>query len=271
MTIKVEQISATKAFGCEILRYSHVSEQLGGLSTTWHAIVPPSGKNSAGHDGAGKLPVLYYLAGMTSTDENFVQKAGAARSAAAHRVVIIAPDTSPRGAGCDGEDDSWDFGTGAGFYIDATEPCYGPHYRMYSFIRSELPVAVKAALGDRVDTSRASIFGHSMGGHGALILALRNPDLFRSCSAFAPICHPVACSWGTKAFSGYLGADANTRKLWDHYDATELMRNRGRNSPLYEDAEILIDQGTADSFLSQKQLLPEDFAESCKTAGQKVS
>jgi S-formylglutathione hydrolase len=272
MSVVVKLIFGSKAFGCDILRFSHVSDQLGGLTTTWHAIVPAFEKNSVPTETLGPLPVLYYLSGLTCTDENFVQKAGAAQSAFAHRVAIIAPDTSPRGAGCPGEDDSWDFGTGAGFYVDATKPSFASHYRMYSYIRAELPVAVKAGLGDRVDTSRAAIFGHSMGGHGALVLALRNPDLFRSCSAFAPICHPSACPWGVKAFSGYLGQESSSKEAqWSAYDATELMKNRGRNNPLYKDSEILIDQGSEDSFLQQKQLLPEDFSEACKFAGQKVS
>jgi S-formylglutathione hydrolase len=272
MSIGVKLIFESRAFGCDILRFSHVSDKLGGLTATWHAIVPTFDKHSAPPETLGPLPVLYYLSGLTCTDENFVQKAGAARSAAAHRVAIIAPDTSPRGAGCPGEDDSWDFGTGAGFYVDATEPCYAPHYRMYSYVRAELPTAVKAGLGDRVDTSRAAIFGHSMGGHGALVLALRNPDLFRSCSAFAPICHPSACPWGVKAFSGYLGQEpSGNNSHWSAYDATELMKLRGRNNPIFMDSDILIDQGSADSFLQQRQLLPEEFADACKAAGQKVS
>lgn len=265
----IEQLSISRAFGCDIIRFAHKSTVLGGLLTKWHAIVPRLAATPS--DAAPALPVLYYLSGLTCTDENFIQKAGAARAAAEHRVAVVAPDTSPRGARAPGEDDGWDFGTGAGFYVDATTPDFSENYRMFSYVASELPQVVKSALGTRVDISRESIFGHSMGGHGALVLALRHPERYRSCSAFAPICHPIMCPWGEKCFGGYLGTSDESRKAWSSYDATELMKARGTSNPLYGGAEILIDQGADDSFLAKKQLLPEDFATACESTGQKVS
>ncbi|QJE01660.1 S-formylglutathione hydrolase [Massilia forsythiae] len=205
-----------------------------------------------------RLPVLFYLAGLTCTEETFMTKAGAQRVAAEQGLILVAPDTSPRGAAVPGETDSWDFGAGAGFYVDATEEPWARHYRMYSHIL-ELRELVLAELP--ADPARVGIFGHSMGGHGALMLALRNPDLFRSVSAFAPIAAPMRCPWGHKAFGGYLGAD---RAAWREYDATELMA-RHQTAPF--PAGILIDQGLADKFLAE-QLYPDAFEEACRAAGQ---
>ena len=205
-----------------------------------------------------RLPVLFYLAGLTCTEETFTTKAGAQRVAAQEGLILVMPDTSPRGAGVPGETDAWDFGAGAGFYVDAVQEPWAGHYRMYSHIL-ELRERVLAELP--ADPARVGIFGHSMGGHGALMLALRNPDLFHSVSAFAPIAAPTRCPWGHKAFSGYLGAD---EAAWRQYDATELMA-RSTEPPFPKG--ILVDQGLADKFLAE-QLYPEAFEEACRAVGQ---
>ncbi|MGI9047826.1 MAG: S-formylglutathione hydrolase [Rubrobacteraceae bacterium] len=209
----------------------------------------------------GLVPVLYYLAGLTSTEETFAIKSGAQRYAAEHGLMLVAPDTSPRGAGVPGEDEDWDFGTGAGFYIDAIEEPWSKHYNMYTYVTGELPNLI--ADNFLADSDRAGIFGHSMGGHGALTLALKNPGLYRSVSAFAPVCAPTRCPWGEKAFSNYLGED---RGSWREHDASELVRK----SPFTDGREILIDQGTADQFL-EEQLYPEVFEEACAESGQPLS
>ncbi|MGE3928357.1 MAG: S-formylglutathione hydrolase, partial [Lautropia sp.] len=203
-----------------------------------------------------RVPVLYWLSGLTCTEENFVVKAGAQRAAAELGVAIITPDTSPRGLGYPGEDERYDFGTGAGFYVDATEAPWSRGYRMYSYVADELPALVAAHLP--VDPQRAGIFGHSMGGHGALTIALKHPDQFRSVSAFAPICSPMRCPWGELALSRYLGDD---RAAWRDYDATALIAARGWRGP-----KILVDQGTADNFLAE-QLKPELLEAACASAG----
>lgn len=186
-------------------------------------------------------------------------KAGAQKFAAKHGLILVAPDTSPRNTGIVGEDDDWDFGTGAGFYLDATQAPWNQHYRMYSYIVDELPALI--AENFPVRSNRQGIFGHSMGGHGALVCALRNPDRYRSVSAFAPICAPTQCPWGEKAFSNYLGSD---RSDWKLYDATELVQTQ--QFP----RSILIDQGTSDKFLAN-QLLPEIFQKACETVGQPLT
>jgi len=199
------------------------------------------------------VPCIIYLAGLTCTEDTGAQKGGFLRSASAENLSVLFPDTSPRGAGVDGEDDSWDFGTGAGFYLDATVPKFSANYNMYSFITTELPeVILNAKLP--VDWSRKSIMGHSMGGHGALVLylrALHSSSPFQSASAFAPIANPIKAPWGVKAFSGYLKGGIEDAK--DVYDATELIKTI--NGPL----KILVDSGKDDQFYKQKQLLPENF------------
>lgn len=197
-----------------------------------------------------RVPVLYFLSGLTCTWENFMTKAGGLAFAAKHNIAIVCPDTSPRGAGIEGESDAWDFGVGAGFYVNASEAKWAPHYNMFTYVTSELPTLL-AGQFPSLDTSRASITGHSMGGHGALICALRCPGVYRSVSAFAPISHPSACPWGQKAFTGYLGADS---AAWREWDATELVA-RYTGPALH----VLIDQGEADEFYVKKQLLPEDL------------
>ena len=203
----------------------------------------------------GPVPVLYWLSGLTCTWANFTEKAGVQRHAARHGLMIVAPDTSPRGIDLPGQDDAYDFGSGAGFYVDATQQPWSGHYRMYSYVTMELPALVEARLP--ADPERCGIFGHSMGGHGALICALKNPERYRSLSAFAPICAPMRCPWGEKAFTGYLGDD---REAWKAYDATEIAADSGWQS------EILLDQGGADSFLAD-QLKPHLLQQACAEAG----
>jgi S-formylglutathione hydrolase len=215
-------------------------------------------KEAASH----KVPALFYLAGLTCTEETFPIKAGAQRYAAEHGIALIAPDTSPRGADIPGEKDAWDFGVGAGFYVDATREPWARRYRMYSYVTQELRETVLSALPVRED--RIGIFGHSMGGHGALVLALRNPDLYRSVSAFAPIAAPSQCPWGVKAFSGYLGDD---REAWKQYDASELIK--GDAASRFEGG-ILVDQGMADQFLAE-QLHPDVLERNAQEAGHRVT
>jgi S-formylglutathione hydrolase len=203
----------------------------------------------------GRVPVLYWLSGLTCTWANFTEKAGVQRYAAEHGLMIVAPDTSPRGVDLPGEDDAYDFGSGAGFYVDATREPWARHYRMYSYVTEELPALIETHLP--VDAQRQGIFGHSMGGHGALICALKNPGRYRSLSAFAPIGAPMRCPWGEKAFAGYLGDD---REAWRAYDATELAAGSSWRS------EVLVDQGTADDFLDE-QLKPQLLLDAFRAAG----
>ncbi|WP_020652204.1 S-formylglutathione hydrolase [Massilia niastensis] len=246
----LELLNEHACFGGVQRFYRHASSAI-GLPMRFSVYLPP---------GAGErpLPVLFYLAGLTCTEETFMTKAGAQRVAAREGLILVAPDTSPRGAGVAGETDSWDFGVGAGFYVDATQEPWSAHYRMYSYIL-ELRELVLSSLP--ADPERVGIFGHSMGGHGALVMALRNPSLFRSVSAFAPIAAPSRCPWGRKAFGGYLGADASH---WRDYDASLLMAGM-REAPF--PGGILIDQGLADKFLAE-QLYPEAFEQACAQAGQ---
>lgn len=233
--------------------YRHDSKVI-GLPMRFAVYLPPQASQ-------GKVPALFYLAGLTCTEETFPIKAGAQRFAAQHGMALIAPDTSPRGAGIPGESAAWDFGVGAGFYVDATEEPWAKHFRMYSYVRDELRETVLAELP--VDGDRLGIFGHSMGGHGALMLALRNPQIYRSVSAFAPIAAPSRCPWGEKAFTGYLGQD---REAWKAYDSSELV---ARASQKFAEG-ILIDQGLSDQFLAE-QLYPEVFEAACHAAGQPLT
>ena len=203
----------------------------------------------------GPVPVLYWLSGLTCTWANFTEKAGAQRYAARHGLMIVAPDTSPRGADFPGEHDAYDFGSGAGFYVDATAEPWSRNYRMYSYVTAELPALVNANFP--TDAARQGVFGHSMGGHGALIAALKNPDKYRSVSAFAPISSPTRCPWGEKALGGYLGPD---RTAWQAYDASLLATGSGWRS------EVLVDQGTGDDFLHE-QLKPHLLQEAFAAAG----
>ncbi|KMY85613.1 S-formylglutathione hydrolase [Candidatus Paraburkholderia calva] len=251
----LELVEEHRCFGGVQGIYKHALESI-GLPMRFSVFLPKEASSS-------KVPALFYLAGLTCTEETFPIKAGAQRYAAKHGIALIAPDTSPRGADVPGEKDAWDFGVGAGFYVDATREPWSKHYRMYSYVTQDLRRAVLAELPIRED--RLGIFGHSMGGHGALVLALRNPDIYyRSVSAFAPIAAPSQCPWGVKAFSGYLGDD---REAWKQYDASELVR--GANVSRFENG-ILIDQGLGDQFLAE-QLHPDVFERNAQKAGHKVT
>ena len=212
-------------------------------------------------DGEGPFPLLVWLSGLTCTEDNFTTKAGAYGPAAAHSVAILAPDTSPRGEGV-ADDEAYDLGQGAGFYVDATQAPWAPHFRMETYVTGDLLETVFAEFP--VDRARTGVFGHSMGGHGALTLALRHPDVFRSVSAFAPICSPTRCPWGEKAFSAYLGED---RAAWAEHDAARLIE-AGAAKGRFDD--ILVDQGLADNFLDG-QLKPELLEAACAAAGQKLT
>lgn len=234
----MELIAENRCFDGRQLRYRHRST---ALDCDMHCSVflPPQA-------GQERVPVLYWLSGLTCTDENFVTKAGAQRYAAEFGLALVAPDTSPRGEGVpDDPDGAWDFGLGAGFYVNATEQPWAKHYRMYDYVVSELPELIAAACP--VDTARTAISGHSMGGHGALSIALKNPGRYRSVSAFAPISSPLACPWGEKALGNYLG---DNREAWVAHDSCALMRAAREKLPM------LVDQGDADNFLAE-QLKPE--------------
>jgi S-formylglutathione hydrolase len=209
-------------------------------------------------DIVASKPALFYLSGLTCTWANVSEKAGAQRFAAEYGMLLVMPDTSPRGLQLAGEDDDYDFGSGAGFYINATQTPWSNHYRMFDYVTTELPRIVAAELGG--DSDRFGITGHSMGGHGALISALKCPDVFRSCSAFAPISHPTQCPWGEKAFTGYLGQD---RSSWTQWDACELAQSTTFSGP------ILVDQGDADPFL-KTQLKPQQLQAAFDQAGLSV-
>ncbi|MFV0477323.1 MAG: S-formylglutathione hydrolase [Parahaliea sp.] len=242
----METVSESRCFEGRQFRLRHTSQIL-ACDMHFSLYLPPQIQN-------GKVPLLYWLSGLTCTDENFVHKAGAQRYAAEHGVAIVAPDTSPRGDNIpDDPDGAWDFGLGAGFYVNASQSPWTANYQMYDYITEELPALLAQAFP--VDTHRASIFGHSMGGHGALIIALRNPDRYTSVSAFSPIVAPTRCPWGEKAFSNYLGAD---QEAWKNYDSCELIRAGARQLPM------LIDQGEADDFL-QEQLRTELLEEICRS------
>lgn len=210
------------------------------------------------HAPGARLPVVLALAGLTCTEETFAIKAGAQGIAARLGLILVTPDTSPRAPDLPGDSDSWDFGRGAGFYVDATRAPWAAHYRMFAYVTEELPALIDAHFP--ADPARWGVTGHSMGGHGALVSALRRPDRFKSCSAFAPIAAPMDCPWGQKAFSNYLGPE---RTAWAAYDASALMRAK----PFA--GEILVDQGLADKFLAE-QLRPERLEEAAAASGQKL-
>ena len=249
----LETISEHACFGGVQGFYKHASSVI-GLPMRLGVYRPPQALGPAG----GPVPVLIYLAGLTCSEETFAIKAGAQRVAAQLGLMLVTPDTSPRGTAVTGADDSWDFGTAAGFYLDATEAPWAQHWRMESYITQELPALLARHFAV---LENAGICGHSMGGHGALTLALRHPGLFRSVSALAPIAAPMQCPWGVKAFSGYLGAD---RSSWAAHDATELVK-AGARTP-----HLLIDQGKTDKFLAE-QLHPHLFEAACAAAGQPLT
>lgn len=247
----MKRVSSYRCFGGEQNQYTHASEAC-GCEMTFSVFLPPQAQD-------GPVPVWWWLSGLTCTDQNFVTKAGAQRIAAALGVAVVAPDTSPRGAHVPGDPDgAWDFGHGAGFYLDATQAPYAANYRMATYLLDELP-SVIAALP--VDLSRQGLSGHSMGGHGALVLALRNPGRFRAVSALAPIVAPSAVPWGQKAFARFLGPD---EAAWRAWDATALVERAPERLP------ILIDQGGADAFLAG-QLQPERFEAACAAVGHPLT
>jgi len=244
----IKRVTENLCFGGVQGVYAHTST-ITGCEMRFGVFLPPQAN-------ASRVPVVYWLSGLTCTEESFIVKAGAQRIAAHLDVAIVVPDTSPRGLGIPGEGESYDFGLGAGFYVDATEAPWSRGYRMYSYVTKELP----AIVGENfpVDIARAGIFGHSMGGHGALTIALKNPHAYQSVSAFAPIASPMRCPWGEKALTGYLGPD---RSRWRDYDTTALLEDRGWRGP-----PLLVDQGTRDQFL-ETQLKPELLREASERAG----
>ena len=244
----METVSEQRCFGGVQGVYRHQSQHT-STPMQFSAFVPSAAAR-------GKCPVLWFLSGLTCTEENFTVKAGAQKYAESYGMIVVVPDTSPRGAGIEGEDESYDFGTGAGFYLDATQAPWDQNYRMYSYITQELQDLVSDNFP--IDCARQGITGHSMGGHGALTIGLKNPHLYRSISAFSPICSPTQCPWGQKALRGYLGANGSA---WTQYDAVELTRSG------YRSGEILVDQGEADNFL-QEQLKPELLSSVCAETGQ---
>ncbi|MCU0761509.1 MAG: S-formylglutathione hydrolase [Hydrogenophaga sp.] len=252
---RLELLSEHASFGGVQQFYKHASSEI-GLPMRFSLYLPPAANSGR------QVPLLTFLAGLTCTEETFTMKAGAQRVAAELGLALLMPDTSPRGAGVDGEDHHWDFGVGAGFYLDATQAPWSGHWRMESYLIEELLPAVASEFG--LDPERQGLFGHSMGGHGALTLALRHPGRFASLSAFAPICSPTRCPWGHKAFTGYLGQDEST---WAAHDASLLMA-RQVQAP-YPNG-ILIDQGLADRFLAE-QLHPEAFETACEQVGQPLT
>ncbi|MEX0618014.1 MAG: S-formylglutathione hydrolase [Pseudohongiellaceae bacterium] len=252
-----EIISENASFGGRQLRCRHTSTAL-RCDMHFSVYLPPLAQ--AGASDGIRLPVVYWFSGLTCTDQNFVQKAGAQRVAAELGLILVAPDTSPRGDQVpDDNEGLWDLGKGAGFYVNATRDPWKSHYRMYDYVVDELPCLIHSAFP--VDADAQSVCGHSMGGHGALTIALKNPDTYRSVSAFAPISAPSQCTWGQKAFRNYLGED---KSLWREHDAAALVTECRPWLPL------LIDQGDADEFL-QEQLKPELLLEACRKAGYPVT
>lgn len=241
-----------KSFGGKLGFYSHQSSACNS-EMKFAVYQPPQAEFQP-------VPILYFLSGLTCTEENFMAKAGAQQFATKHGLMLVAPDTSPRNTGIPGEDDDWDLGSGAGFYIDATVAPWNSHYQMYSYVVEELPDLI--AKNFPAIPEKQGIFGHSMGGHGALICALKNRDRYLSVSAFAPICAPASSPWGQKIFSNYLGSN---KEDWCIWDASKLVLGNHYTRP------ILIDCGAADEYLAGGQLLPEVFADACAKAGQPLT
>lgn len=246
----IELLKSHKSFGGRVDYYSH-SSRATGTEMRFSVFRPVSERHN-------NVPVMFWLSGLTCTEEDFIAKAGAQRWASECGMMIVCPDTSPRGTHLPGEHDSWDFGSGAGFYVNAVTEGWREHYRMYDYTAKELPALI--SYNFNADMERVAISGHCMGGHGALVIGFRNPELFRSISAFSPIAAPTECPWGQKAFVNYLGED---RELWKEYDASEIIQTVKVRTP------VLIDQGTDDEFLDA-QLKPEIFLQAAKDAGYPV-
>ncbi|KAI8071345.1 putative esterase [Gongronella butleri] len=244
----MQQVSSNKTFGGQVVKYEHTSAEL-ACTMRFNVFLPKEAEE-------GPVPAIYFLSGLTCTEDNFIQKSGAMAEAAKQGIALIAPDTSPRGVTIEGDSDSWDFGTGAGFYLDATNPKWAKHYRMYAYVTKELPQVVAQL---PIDGSRVSIMGHSMGGHGALTIYLKNRDAYKSVSAFAPIANPINCPWGQKAFSNYLAAEDE----WPQYDTVALLKD---GKPL--GTTVLVDVGTADNFL-ERELKIDALEDAVAAARQK--
>jgi len=242
--MSIKETACNKSFGGLQKVYEHESQEC-KCTMKFGIYLPPQAEST-------KCPVLYYLSGLTCTEQNVVTKGGFQKFASENGIVVVCPDTSPRGCNIEGEDESYDFGSGAGFYVDATEEKWKANYRMYSYVIKELPAVIASNFS--VDPERASITGHSMGGHGALVCALKNPGKYKSVSAFAPITNPTQCPWGQKALKGYLGDDLEAHKS---YDACELISTY-TGPPL----NILVDQGTSDQFMV-RELLPDHLTTAC--------
>ncbi|WFD31229.1 S-formylglutathione hydrolase [Malassezia sp. CBS 17886] len=247
----LKNIERHKSCGGTLTKYTFPSSTLGGLETAVNVYLPPAASNR-------KVPVLYYLAGLTCNEDNGAQKGDFLAAAADGGIAIVFPDTSPRGAGIEGEDASYDFGTGAGFYVNATKAPWSKYYRMYDFVTKELPQQLASA-GLPLDTARASIMGHSMGGHGALVIFLRETGKYRSVSAFSPISHPTECPWGEKAFNGYLEGGVEAGKAYDAADLLGLL-------PQGREVDILVDCGLADQFL-ENELFVNTLEEAAEARG----
>jgi S-formylglutathione hydrolase len=238
----LEQIGSNQSFGGRQLRYRHRSTTL-NCDMTFSIYLPPQAQR-------GPVPVLYWLSGLTCTDENFVTKAGAQQYAAAHGIAIVCPDTSPRGEDIpDDLEGAYDFGLGAGFYVNATESPWAKHYKMYDYVVDELPALINDQFP--INGSKMSVSGHSMGGHGALTIALKNPERYSSVSAFSPICAPIQCPWGQKALGQYIGGNAtDNNEQWAEYDTVELVKMSSKSTK--GSLPVLIDQGEADNFLAEQ-------------------
>jgi len=248
----MKKIESIKEFGGYLNRYEHTSSVCQCVMT-FSVYLPPQAE-------IDKVPALYWLSGLTCTDDNARTKAGMQRYAAEHGIAIVFPDTSPRGEGVADEPERYDLGQGAGFYVNSTQAPWKSNYQMYDYVTEELPELLESNLP--LQENVKSVSGHSMGGHGALICALKNPQSYRSVSAFSPICNPLECAWGQGCFSAYLGEEKNE---WNNYDATQLVKSGSRFK------HILVDQGTADEFYDEKQLLPEHLEAACESAGQDLT
>jgi S-formylglutathione hydrolase len=247
--MSLEQVSANKMFGGKQVKFKHASATL-GCDMIFSVYLPPNA------NAGSKVPVIYWLSGLTCTDDNFVQKAGAQQYAAEFGVAIVCPDTSPRGEGVpDDAEKAYDFGLGAGFYVNATQAPWSKHYHMYDYVTKELPQVLEHS-DLPLDTANCSIMGHSMGGHGALTIAMKNPGVYKAVSAFSPICSPMNCPWGEKALGNYIGSN---RKDWEQYDTSALIPTAK------ERLHILVDQGQDDNFLAG-QLKPELLQAACQAA-----
>ncbi|MCJ1298345.1 hypothetical protein MMC08_001134 [Hypocenomyce scalaris] len=251
--MSVQTTATIASFGGKLLKLKHNASTT-NCEMAFNLYLPPQATTNPVH----KVPVLIWLSGLTCTGDNCAEKGFFQHRASQKGIAVVYPDTSPRGLEIEGENESYDFGSGAGFYVDATKEPWSKGYNMYSYIKEELPKALFSSF-EQLDSSRVSITGHSMGGHGALILFLKNPGKYKSVSAYAPIANPINCPWGQKAFKGYFGEDQQSK--WKEHDATELVKKY--KGPL----DLLIDVGTGDKFYNEGQLLPENFAKAAKESG----